>query len=77
MKKQFTAMLASLLLVALLIPGAAFATSGHILASLDLTTGNHTGKTLASDGYTWDESTHTLTMQDLSVTGDINLPNTD
>lgn len=77
MKKRFTAMLASLLLVALLIPGAAFATSGHILASLDLTTGNHTGKTLASDGYTWDESTHTLTMQDLNVTGDIHLPNTD
>lgn len=47
MKKRFTAMARKSLLVALLIPGAAFATSGHILASLDLTTGNHTGKTLA------------------------------
>lgn len=38
---------------------------------LDLTI----GKTLENDGYTWDASTHTLTMQDLTVTETIKLPN--
>ena len=72
MKKRFAAVLTSLLLVMLLVPAAAFATGGHTVeGDLDLTS----GKTLENDGYTWDASTHTLTMQDLTVTETIKLPN--
>lgn len=72
MKKRFAAVLTSLLLLMLLVPAAAFATGGHTVnGNLNLTSGT----TLKDDGYTWDASTHTLTMQDLTVTGNINLPN--
>lgn len=72
MKKRFAAVLTSLLLLMLLVPAAAFATGGHTVnGNLNLTSGT----TLEGDGYTWDASTHTLTMQDLTVTGNINLPN--
>lgn len=75
MKKRFAAVLTSLLLIMLLVPTAAFATGGHTVnGNLDLTSGT-TNTTLENDGYTWDASTHTLTMQDLTVTGNINLPN--
>ncbi|MBC5999188.1 hypothetical protein H8876_04155 [Clostridiales Family XIII bacterium BX16] len=35
------------------------------------------GTMLEDDGYTWDASTNTLTMQDLTVTGTVKLPNQD
>lgn len=58
----------------LLVPAAAFATGGHTVnGDLNLTSGT----TLENDGYTWDASTHTLTMQDLTVTGTVKLPNQD
>lgn len=72
MKKRFAAVLTSLLLLMLLVPAAAFATGGHTVNG-DLNLKN--GTTLADDGYTWDASTNTLTMQDLTVMGNINLPN--
>lgn len=74
MKKRFAAVLMSLLLLMLLVPAAAFATGGHTVnGDLNLTNGT----TLENDGYTWDASTHTLTMQDLTVTGTVKLPNQD
>lgn len=76
MKKRFAAVLASLLLIMLLVPAAAFATGGHTVEG-DLDLNQVSGKTLENDGYTWDASTHTLTMQDLTVTGTIELPNAD
>lgn len=75
MKKRFAVILTSLLLIMLLVPAAAFATGGHTVSGdLDLMSGT-TNTTLENDGYTWDASTHTLTMQDLTVTGNIELPN--
>ena len=72
MKKRFAAVLTSLLLLMLLVPAAAFATGGHTVnGDLNL----KSGTTLEDGGYTWDASTNTLTMQDLTVTGNINLPN--
>ena len=72
MKKRFAAVLTSLLLLMLLVPAAAFATGGHTVnGDLNL----KSGTTLKDDGYTWDASTNTLTMQDLTVMGNINLPN--
>ena len=72
MKKRFAAVLTSLLLLMLLVPAAAFATGGHTVNG-DLNLKSDT--TLKDDGYTWDASTNTLTMQDLTVKGNINLPN--
>ena len=72
MKKRFAAVLTSLLLLMLLVPAAAFATGGHTVNG-DLNLKSDT--TLEDDGYTWDASTNTLTMQDLTVMGNINLPN--
>lgn len=72
MKKRFAAVLTSLLLLMLLVPAAAFATGGHTVnGDLNL----KSGTTLKDDGYTWDASTNTLTMQDLTVMRNINLPN--
>lgn len=72
MKKRFAAVLTSLLLLMLLVPAAAFATGGHTVnGDLNL----KSGTMLEDDGYTWDASTNTLTMQDLTVMGNINLPN--
>lgn len=77
MKKRFAAVLTSLLLIMLLVPAAAFATGGHTVeGDLNLTSGA-TNTTLENDGYTWDASTHTLTMQDLTVAGNIVLPKQD
>ena len=72
MKKQLTALMMSLLMLVLLVP-MSFAAQPSILGeTLDLTAGDHTGKTLEADGYTWDGST--LTMQDLTITADLKLP---
>lgn len=78
MKRKGIHILLCMLLVVMMIPATAFATGGHTVeGNLDLTSGDHSGKTLDSDGYTWNESTHTLTMRDLTVTGEIKLPNAD
>ena len=74
MKKRFIMALVSILLVALLLPATALAEGS---TDIDLTTGDHSGKTLAADGYTWDEATHTLTMENLKLAGTINLPKAD
>lgn len=74
MKKRLITVLISMLLVALLLPATALA-EGQ--TGIDLTTGDHSGKTLAADGYTWDEATHTLTMENLELYGTINLPKAD
>ena len=74
MKKRFIMALVSILLVALLLPATALAEGP---TDIDLTTGDHSGKTLAADGYTWDEATHTLTMENLKLAGTINLPKAD
>lgn len=74
MKKRFIMALVSILLVALLLPATALAEGP---TDIDLTTGDHSGKTLAADGYTWDEATHTLTMENLKLAGSINLPKAD
>lgn len=74
MKKRFIMALVSILLVALLLPATAMAAEQ---TDIDLTAGDHSGKTLAADGYTWDEATHTLTMENLKVTGTITLPKAD
>lgn len=74
MKKRFAAVLTSLLLLMLLVPAAAFATGGHTVNG-DLNLKSVT--TLEDDGYTWDASTNTLTMQDLTVMGTVKLPNQD
>lgn len=74
MKKRFIMALVSILLVALLLPATALAEGP---TDIDLTSGDHSGKTLAADGYTWDEATHTLTMENLKLAGSINLPKAD
>ena len=74
MKKRFIMALVSILLVALLLPATALAEGS---TDIDLTTGDHSGKTLAADGYTWDVATHTLTMENLKLAGSINLPKAD
>ena len=74
MKKRFIMALVSILLVALLLPATALAEGP---TDIDLATGDHSGKTLAADGYTWDEATHTLTMENLKLAGSINLPKAD
>ena len=40
-----------------------------LAGSLDLTTGDHSTKTLADDGYTWDNGTNTLTLKNIVVNG--------
>lgn len=72
MKKQLTALVMSLLMLVLLVPTAFATLPPTLTGTLDLTTGDHTGKTLEADGYTWDGST--LTMQDLTITADLKLP---
>ena len=74
MKKRFAAVLTSLVLIMLLVPAAAFATGAHTVSG-DLDLNQVSGKTLEKDGYIWDKDTHTLTMQDLTVRGNIQLPN--
>lgn len=67
-------LIASILIVLLMIPTVAFAESTHTLSKLDLTASGHSDKTLENDGYTWDAANAVLTLQDISVGGDIILP---
>lgn len=77
MKKQLTALMMSLLMLVLLVPTAFAAQPPTLTGTLDLTTGDHTGKTLEADHYTWDEVSHTLTMRDLTITEELKLPKED
>lgn len=70
-------LIASILIVLLMIPTVAFAESTHTLSELDLTASGHSDKTLENDGYTWDAANAVLTLQDISVGGDIILPKKD
>ena len=45
-----------------------------ISGSLDLTGGDHSGKTVADDGYSWDSENKILTLGNVSVTGSVILP---
>lgn len=76
MTKKITGAVLALLMALLLVPVMAFAEGGHTIDNLDLVyDNNHEGKTLAADGYTWDARKAVLTMQNLTVTGTVTLPN--
>lgn len=78
MTKKITGAVLALLMALLMVPVMAFADdAGHEMNTLDLTTGDHSGKTLETDGYTWDAAKAVLTMQDLTVTGTVILPKMD
>lgn len=78
MTKKITGAMLALLMALLLVPVMAFAEGGHrIEGDLNLANGNHEGKTLPADGYTWDEAKAVLTMQNLTVTGTVTLPTRD
>lgn len=77
MTKKITGAVLALLMALLLVPVMAFAEGGHTIDNLNLVYGNHEGKTLAADGYTWDATGNVLTMQDLTVTGTVILPTRD
>ena len=70
-------LIASILIVLLMIPTVAFAESTHTLSELNLVAGDHSGKTLEHDGYTWDAANAVLTLKDISVGGKIILPKWD
>ena len=74
MTKKITGAVLALLMALLLVPVMAFADdAGHEMNTLDLTTGDHSGKTLGTDGYTWDGENAVLTIQDLTITGTLAL----
>lgn len=77
MTKKITGAVLALLMALLLVPVMAFAEGGHTIDKLDLVYGNHEGKTLAENGYTWDAAKAVLTMQNLTVTGTVILPKMD
>lgn len=78
MTKKITGAVLALLMALLLVPVMAFAEGGHrIEGDLNLANGGHEGKTLTTDGYTWDATGNVLTMQNLTVTGTVTLPNMD
>lgn len=74
MTKKITRAVLALLMALLLVPVMAFADdAGHKMDTLDLTAGDHSGKTLEKDGYTWDGENAVLTIQDLTITGTLAL----
>ena len=74
MTKKITGAVLALLMALLMVPVMAFADdAGHEMNTLDLTTGDHSGKTLGTDGYTWDGENAVLTIQDLTITGTLAL----
>ena len=48
-----------------------------VAEGIDLTTGNHSEKTLADDGYTWNSSTNTMTIENIIIDGNVNGITTD
>ena len=66
-----------ILTVLMMVPVLAFAEDSHQIPELNLVSGDHSGKTLEHDGYTWDDSGAVLTLKDISVGGDVILPKKD
>ena len=70
-------LIASLLAVLMMLPVLAFAEDSHQISELDLVAGDHSGKTLEHDGYTWDAANAVLTLKDIHIGGDVILPKKD
>lgn len=78
MKKRLVSLLIAALVIALLVPFTVLANGTHTAdGDINLATGDLASKTLDADGYSWDAATNTLTIQDLTVTGSIVIPNKD
>ena len=82
MKKPFKSLAvffaAVLFVAAAVLPFAALAGgSRSISGDLNLVSGDHAGKTVESDGYSWDAESSTLTLDSISVTGSIIIPKRD
>lgn len=78
MKKWLVSLLAAVLTIVLVIPFTVLADGSHTVSGdIDIVNDDFSGKTLENDGYEWDSATNTFTMQDLTVTGNIILPNKD
>lgn len=82
MKKPFKSLAvffaAVLFVAAAVLPFAALAGgSRSISGDLNLVSGDHAGKTVESDGYSWDAEYSTLTLDSISVTGSIIIPKRD
>lgn len=74
MTKKITGAVLALLMALLLVPVMAFAEdAGHKMDTLVLTAGDHSDKTLETDGYMWDGENAVLTIQDLTITGTLAL----
>lgn len=70
-------LIVGLLAVLMMLPVLAFAEDSHQIPELNLVSGDHSGKTLEHDGYTWDAANAVLTLKDISVGGEIILPKRD
>lgn len=79
MRRRVSGIVLALALCLAILPMIAQAegTTKRIPGSLDLTAGDHSGKTLADDGYTWtgdEEDGYHLTLSDVTIDGDLKLP---
>lgn len=70
-------LIASLLAMLMMLPVLAFAEDSHQISELNLVAGDHSGKTLEHDGYTWDAANAVLTLKDIHIGGDVILPKKD
>lgn len=70
-------LIVGLLAVLMMLPVLAFAEDSHQIPEMNLVSGDHSGKTLEHDGYTWDAANAVLTLKDISVGGEIILPKRD
>ena len=70
-------LIVSLLAILMMVPVLAFAEDSHQIPELNLVAGDHSGKTLEHDGYTWDDSGAVLTLKDIHIGGDVILPKKD
>lgn len=70
-------LIVSLLAILMMVPVLAFAENSRQIPELNLVAGDHSGKTLENDGYTWDAANAVLTLKDISVGGEIILPKRD
>lgn len=78
MKKWLVSLLAAVFTIALVIPFTVLADGSHTVSGdINIVNDDLSGKILENDGYEWDSATNTFTMQDLTVTGNIFLPNKD
>ena len=54
--------------------GVALNPVGGLGEGLDLTEGDHSGKTVANDGYAWNDTNQTLTLGNAYIAGNVTLP---